>query len=110
MPNSKGWYSKEEVLETGLPYYIKRSKRWTHEPYSFAVLLSKSRCNEFGVPTLESGREAPVAFKYLANGGSGTGDNKHRFCPLYDRTSVFTSGEISMEKLFPGEIMGQETE
>ena len=55
MPNSKGWYTKEEVLESGLPYYIPRSKRWTHEPYPFAVLLTRTRCKELGMPALRNG-------------------------------------------------------
>ena len=107
MPNEKGWYSKNEVLETGLPYYIPASKRWTHEPYPFAVLLTKSRCREFGIPILSSGNEKPSAFRYAAAAGTGTDDKTHRYYPLYDRTSVFVSGELSMNLLYEHEIMGK---
>ncbi|WP_144940153.1 hypothetical protein [Paenibacillus sp. 32O-W] len=107
MPNEKGWHTKSEVLETGLPYYIPRSKRWTYTPYPFAVLLSKSRCKELGIPILSSGREKPSAFRYAAAAGTGSGDNQHRFIPLYDRTAVFISGEIDMSVLFAGELMGE---
>ncbi|AYB48169.1 MULTISPECIES: hypothetical protein [Paenibacillus] len=48
--NKKGWYAKEEVLETRFPYYNSISKRWTDTPYPFAVLLTKSRCNDLGDP------------------------------------------------------------
>jgi len=105
MPNDKGWYTKAEVEETGLPYYIPRSKRWTHKPYPFAVLLSKSRCKELGIPILSSGREKPSAFRYAAAAGTGSGDNQHRFIPLYDRTDVYEAGEISLEELFDYEVM-----
>lgn len=107
MPNEKGWYNKEEVLATGLPYYIPRSGRWTHEPYDFAVLLTKSRCKGFGIPILcKMGYEAPSAFRYAAAAGTGTDDKLHRYIPLYDRTDVFEHGEISMSKLYDHEIMG----
>ncbi len=105
MPNEKGWYTKEEVLESGLPYYIPASSRWTAEPYDYAVLLTKSRCKEFGIPILSNGLERPSAFRYGAAAGTGTGDSTHRYFPLYDRTSVFTSGEIAFNKLFKGETM-----
>lgn len=107
MPNEKGWYTKEEVIETGLPYYIGASKRWTDERYGFAVLLTKSRCKEFGIPILTNGFEAPSAFRYAAAAGTGSGDSKHRYFPLYDRTSVFESGELDMKLLYEHEIMGK---
>ncbi|WCF11586.1 hypothetical protein NDS46_30020 (plasmid) [Paenibacillus thiaminolyticus] len=107
MPNEKGWYSKEEVLETGLPYYIPASKRWTKEPYEFAVLLTKSRCKEFGVPILRNGHEKPSAFRYAAAAGTGTDDKTHRYFPLYDRTDVFKSGELDSKDLYEHEIMGK---
>ncbi len=105
MPNEKGWYTKEEVLETGLPYYNTTTKRWTDERYEFAVLLTKSRCKELRIPILSNGNEKPSAFRYAAGSGVGTGDSKHRFFPLYDRTEVF-EGEIGMVVLYPHEIMG----
>lgn len=105
MPNAKGWYTKEEVLATGLPYYIPKSKRWTSKPYPFAVLLSKSRCKELGIPILSSGREKPSAFRYAAAAGAGSGDNQHRYIPLYDRTDVFDTGKLSMHILFDHEVM-----
>jgi hypothetical protein len=110
MPNEKGWYTKEEVAETGLPYYISTSKRWTDERYGFAVLLTKSRCKEFGIPILRNGNERPSAFRYAAAAGTGTGDNKHRYYPLYDRTSVFENGELQMDQLFAHEMMGSKKE
>jgi hypothetical protein len=107
VPNDKGWYTKEEVLASGLPYYIPRSDKWTSEPYPFAVLLTKSRCKQLGMPILRSGNEKPSAFKYIANGGAGTGDLNHRYAPLYDRTDVFEAGELSLSILFKGEMMGK---
>lgn len=109
MPNEKGWYTKEEVLETGLPYYIPASKRWTDERYGYSVLLTKSRCKEFGIPIMQNGQEHPVAFRYGAAAGTGTNDKMHRYFPLYDRTSVFEK-EISKSLLFEQEIMGREPE
>lgn len=106
MPNKKGWHNKEEVLETGLPYYINDSKGWSESPYDYAVLLTKSRCKEFGIPILSSGSERPSAFRYAAAAGTGTGDNSHRYYPLYDRTDIFKAGEIDMKLLFAHEIMG----
>lgn len=105
MPNHKGWFTKEEVLETGLPYYIPASKRWTDAPYPFAVLLTRSRCSKLGMPILSSGREKPSAFRYLAAAGSGTSDDKrYRYVPLYDRTDVYQ--EIK-DQLYEHEIMGR---
>lgn len=113
MPNEKGWYTKEEVLQTGLPYYIPRSKRWTHEPYPFAVLLTKSRCKEFGCPVMGNGvikeerGEYPSAFRYASAAGTGTDDKAHRYIPLYDRTDVFES-ELDIKLLYDHEIMRRE--
>lgn len=104
MPNEKGWYSKEEVLETGLPYYT--GSRWTAEPYRFAVLLTKTRCEELKMPILKDGHEKPSAFRYAAAAGVGTGDHKHRYFPLYDRTSVFETGELPLSILYKHEVMG----
>lgn len=104
MPNKKGWYTREEVLETGLPSYNSNSKRWTHEPYPFAVLLTKSRCKELGVPILESGRELPSAFRHIALAGHGTNEDKrYRYAPLYDRT---VSYDLLKNNLYEHEIMG----
>jgi hypothetical protein len=110
MPNDKGWYTKEEMLQTGLPYwkpkiwYTKEGGMnepgWSHKPYEYAVLLTKSRCKELGMPILEEGREKPSAFLYINAPG-----NKYRYVPLYDRTSVFQSGELSENILKPHEIM-----
>ncbi|MCU6798014.1 hypothetical protein OB236_38405 [Paenibacillus sp. WQ 127069] len=105
MPNQIGWYTKEEVLQTPLPYYIPSSDRWTSTPYPYAVLLTKSRCAELGMPILRNGAERPSAFKYSAKAGIGTDDKKHRYIPLYDRTSVFTSSELLPDILYKGEIM-----
>jgi len=109
MPNEKGWYTKEEVLETGLPYYIPTSKRWTHSPYPFAVLLSKSRCEKLGVPILSSGREFPSAFRYKSSAGTGKSntDKRYRYIPLYDRTDAY---DAIKEKLFEHEMMGEKEE
>ncbi|MFK4167222.1 hypothetical protein ACI2LM_13330 [Paenibacillus lautus] len=104
MPNRKGWYTKEEVVETGLPYFIPSSKRWTDTPYPFAVLLTKSRCVDLGVPILASGREKPSAFRYIALAGRGTNDDKrYRYAPLYDRTDAY---HLIKDQLYPHEIMG----
>lgn len=107
MPNKNGWYSKEEVIDTRLPYYIPSSKRWTHEPYEFAILLTKSRSKEFGVPILSNDHEKPSAFRYAAAAGTGTDDKIHRYFPLYDRTEAFTSGNLDEKILYQHEIMGK---
>ncbi|MEK5163160.1 hypothetical protein NYE69_12585 [Paenibacillus sp. FSL R5-0527] len=103
MPNVQGRFTKEEVIQTGLPYYIPTSNRWTHEPYEFAVLLSKTRCKQLGIPILSSGREKPSAFLWSPAAGTGTSDLTHRYVPLYDRTDAYN--EIK-DKLYPREIMG----
>lgn len=108
MPNNKGWYTKEEVLETGLPYYIPSSKRWTDTPYPFAVLLTRSRCDELKIPILGSGREKPSAFRHIALAGRGTNDDKrYRYAPLYDRTDAY---HLIKDQLYPHEIMGDPEE
>jgi hypothetical protein len=104
VPNKEGRYNREEAYGSGLPIYIPNSKRWTHTPYEFAVLISRSRCNHFGVPALSDGKEKPSALLYAANAGMGTNDLKHRYVPLYDRTSVFVN-EIGLKELIPREIM-----
>jgi hypothetical protein len=110
MPNEKGWYTKEEVANTGLPYYIPTSERWTETPYEFAVLLTKSRCREFGIPILGNGAERPSAFLYNPLAGRGTNDKTHRYVPLYDRSSVFETGEIDMDRLYKREFMRKEVQ
>lgn len=108
MPNEKGWYTKDEVLETGLPYYITASNRWTDTPYPFAVLLTKSRCNDLKVPILGSGREKPSAFRYIALAGRGTNEDKrYRYAPLYDRSDAY---HLIKDQLYPHEIMGDPDE
>lgn len=107
MPNKDGRYNKVEVLESGLPYFIPRSNRWEGKQYLFAVLLSKTRCKELGVPILSNGLERPSAFLFSANAGTGTNDKTHRYVPLYDRTEAYN--EIK-DKLYPREIMGDPNE
>jgi len=103
MPNKQGRYTKQEVLESGLPYYIPRSKRWEGKGYSFAILLTKTRCQKLGVPILGTlHAEAPSAFLYSANAGAGTPDTQHRYVALYDRTDAYP--EIK-DKLLPWEMM-----
>lgn len=104
MPNEKGWYTKDEVQETGLPYWIAASKRWTHAPYEFAILLSRSRCKELGAPILSDGHEHPSAFRYAA--AAGKGDNRHRYIPLYDRTDLYPTLLADGVHLYDYEIMG----
>lgn len=105
MPNHIGWLTKEEAYATGLPIYIKTDSmkpgRWTHEPYTHAVLLTKTRCAKLKMPTLRNGREAPSAYRYVQGAASS-----YRYVPLYDRTSVFESGELPYSILQDGEIMG----
>lgn len=103
MPNEQGRYNKEEVLASGLPYYIPRSKRWEGKCYSFAVLLTKSRCQQLGVPELLNGHEMPSAYLYVAIAGRGTNDLNHRYVGLYDRSDAW---EILKNRLLPKEIMG----
>lgn len=103
MPNEKGWYTKEEVLETGLPYWISQSKRWTDTPYKYAILLSKSRCKELGCPILKNGHEKPSAFR-LANATKGS--DLHRFVPLYERNDMRETFLEEKTELYEYEIMG----
>lgn len=104
MPNEKGWLTKEEAQATGLPIFIKTDSqkpgRWTHETYH-AILLTKTRCDQLKMPNLDSGREAPVAYRYAQGAAS-----RYRYVPLYDRTNVFESGELPYNILQDGEIMG----
>lgn len=106
MPNEKGWYTKEEAQETGLPIWIKADSmkpgRWTTEPYEHAVLLTRTRCKQLGVPALSVGREMPSALRY-----NNAENSKYRYVPLFERTSVFTSGELSYSLLQDGEVMGK---
>lgn len=100
--SKNGWLNKEEARASGLPIYIKEGAcpgRWTHEPYPHAVLLTKTRCAQLKMPTLHHGRESPAALKKFR--GSW-------YLPLYDRTSVFISGELPYDILRDGEIMGEE--
>ncbi|MBA9086525.1 hypothetical protein FHR92_003003 [Fontibacillus solani] len=105
MPNEKGWLTKDEAVATGLPLFIKTNStlpgRWTDEPYGHAVLLTRTRCAQLKMPTLRSGREAVVAYRYAQAAASS-----FRYVPLYDRTSVFESGELPYSILQDGEIMG----
>lgn len=107
MPNGKGWLTKEEVKETGLPCYHKKiwdgkEAGWSHEPYPYAALLTRTRCKQLGMPALRTGSEAPSAYLYI----NATSD-KYRFVPLFDRTDVFESGELSWDVLQPHEKMGE---
>lgn len=106
MPNEKGWLTKDEAIATGLPIFIKKDStrpgRWTQEPYGHAVLLTKTRCAQLKMPILDSGREAVVAYRYAQGAASS-----YRYVPLYDRTSVFESGELPYSILNDGEVMGK---
>ncbi|QKS43463.1 hypothetical protein HUB94_02775 (plasmid) [Paenibacillus cellulosilyticus] len=104
LPNDKGWYTKDEVIATNLPYWIAASSRWTSEPYNFAILLSKTRCQELGAPILSNGREHPSAFRYAA--AAGKGDNRHRYIPLYDRTEMYSTIIAENIRLYNYEQMG----
>lgn len=44
MTNIEGRYNRQEVLESGLPFFVQRSGKWLGNIYPFAVLLSKTRC------------------------------------------------------------------
>ncbi|MNI37182.1 hypothetical protein D3C73_912620 [compost metagenome] len=103
MPNEQGRFNRQEVLESGLPYFIPRTGRWNGTTYPFAVLLSKTRCKELGVPILMDGHEKPSAFLYSANAGAGTNDTNHRYHALYDRTDAY---EEIKDRLHKREIMG----
>lgn len=103
MPNKEGRYNREEVLESKLPYFIPRSQRWNGKIYTFAVLLSKTRCKELGVPILNDGHEQPSAFLYSPNAGRGTNDLDHRYHALYDRTDAY---EDIKDRLHPREVIG----
>ncbi|WP_088832618.1 hypothetical protein [Paenibacillus tyrfis] len=101
MPNDQGRYAKAEVVASGLPYYIPSSSRWTSRPYPYAILLSKTRCEQYNVPTEEG--EQPAAFLYAANAGRGTDDLRHRYVPLYDRTRELQ--DRADVRLIPRELM-----
>ncbi|WP_044480467.1 hypothetical protein [Paenibacillus antibioticophila] len=101
MPNKEGRYNKLEVKRSGLPVYIPRSSRWTSKPYRFAVLLTRRRCQQFGVPVKQN--EAPGAFLFSASAGAGTSDQQHRYYPLFDRTTDMAGNESA--RLYPHEIM-----
>lgn len=100
--SKNGWFTKEEAYSSGLPIYIQEGDspgHWTHEPYVHAVLLTKTRCAQLKMPTLHHGLESPAALRQFR--GSW-------YLPLYDRTSVFVSGELPYDILQVGEIMGEE--
>lgn len=104
MPNEKGWYTKDEVVQSGLPYYIPASDRWTKQTHEFAILLTRSRCKELGVPIIHHEQAEPAAFRYAAAAGTGTADKKHRYIPLYDRTGLFPEN-VDRCMFYKGEIM-----
>lgn len=106
VPNKEGRYNRQEVINSGLPYFIPRSSQWNGNIYPFAVLLSKTRCKELKAPILDNGHEKPSAFIYAANAGRGTDDLNHRYIALYDRTDAY---EEIKDKLFPREIMGSKS-
>jgi len=101
LPNEIGWYTKDEVQATGLPYWITASKRWTHAPYDFAILLSRSRCKELGAPILSNGYEHPIAFRYAS-----AAQGQHRYIPLYDRTDLYWNLVSEGIHLYDYEQMG----
>lgn len=106
MPNNKGWLTKDEAYATGLPIWIKSDSHklgyWTKEPYGHAVLLTRTRCSQLKMPALPDGRETACAYRYAQGAPSS-----YRYVPLYDRTSVFESGELPYSILLDGEIMSK---
>ncbi|MDB5056146.1 MAG: hypothetical protein JWM44_4196 [Bacilli bacterium] len=102
MPNKVGWMTKAEVLETGLPYFFNKDNiaGWSSKAYTFAVLISKTRCKGFGCPILSNGMEKPSAYRYVNSPG-----HSYRYVPLYDRTEFFRSGSIQRKQLMDHEIM-----
>lgn len=103
MPNEKGWWTKEEMLETELPCYNPITEKWSHIPYDLAVLLTRSRCKQLKMPALRNGYEKPSAFFY-----NNKPNDKYRYVPLYDRTDVLIAGEIARSELYDREIMESE--
>lgn len=102
--NKDGRYSLQEVMDSGLPYYVARSGNWLGKTYPFAVLLTKTRCLELKIPILPEGREKPSAFLYVPLLGRGTNDTSKRYVGLYDRTEAY---EEIKDRLYPREIMGR---
>ncbi|MFD2328763.1 hypothetical protein ACFSR7_05820 [Cohnella sp. GCM10020058] len=104
MPNEKGWFTKEEAHESGLPLWMKvdskKPGKWTKKPYANAVLLTRTRCNQLKMPALQNGKEASSALKY-----NNAESSKYRYVPLFDRSSVFEAGELSYDILLDGELM-----
>lgn len=100
MPNKEGRYSKMEVVNSELPVYIPRSRRWTSKPYPFAILMSKYRAKYFNVSVNPHAK--PAAFLYAASAGKGTNDQQHRYVPLFNMTKEMTGKDA---RLFPHEVM-----
>ncbi|MNC45171.1 hypothetical protein D3C75_941190 [compost metagenome] len=102
MPDKRGWMQKKEAEESGLPIYYPAGKgRWTKKPYTIAVLLTRTRCQQLGVPAMSPDSESPSALLYKALSGSKV-DDRYRYVPLYDRTEAYP---LIKNQLNPSEIM-----
>lgn len=102
MPNKYGWLTMEEMLLTGLPYFSKKNDigGWSSKAHSFAILISKSRCQQFKCPILANNQEKPSAYRYVQ-----VAVNRYCFVPLYDRTEFYRSGNIGQKLLVDHEVM-----
>lgn len=93
MPNSKGNYTKAEMMDTGASCFIPDAPgaltgRWRGPIPDSGVILTRKRCADVGAPVRE--REYPVSFVYRMEIKSD-----HKFVPFYQRKA----DEIDRSKL-----------
>lgn len=91
-PEQAGYYTKEQVIKSGLPYWT--GFRWINGDRfrQEMFLLTKSRCRTVGVPYKPG--ELPAAFRYCV-----AGPGPAKYAALYERKSI----DWPLEGLFPHE-------
>jgi hypothetical protein len=57
---NKSYFTRDEVEQTGLPFYT--GHRWFGTVQHFCILMTKSRCKELDVPVVDD--EMPVFSLY----------------------------------------------
>jgi hypothetical protein len=93
MPNRKGWLTKNEMMDTGMPCFIPDAVgaltgRWYGSPPGDGIMLTRTRCAQLDAAVKDS--EEAVAFFYVA-----TIAENYRYIPFYHRKAE----ELNVQKI-----------
>jgi hypothetical protein len=98
---SKGYYSRPEVEDSGLPFWTGSKWIGADKFKDMCVILTKSRAKRFGTPIKDD--ENPIAFRYCVK-GPGT----YKYTALYDRTAEMIARGVHDTKFYIYEFIAMD--